>query len=70
MISFNRISGHRSSAGGENEPTLWGAPLGEVQTALRQSVAAMRTAVVEHPRTSLAAAFGAGLLIAWWIKRR
>ena len=67
MISFNRIA-EWSAGRGKSEPT--GVPLSEVETALRQSLAKVRAAVAEHPRTSLVAAFGAGLMLAWWIKRR
>jgi hypothetical protein len=69
MINFNRIGGWSASRG-KSEHAPLGVPLSEVQTALRQSLAAVRTAVAEHPRTSLVAAFGAGLMLAWWIKRR
>jgi hypothetical protein len=35
-----------------------------------QYAAAVEQYIIDHPASSLAAAFVAGVMVAWWIKRR
>ena len=56
-------------------PTSWSAlkeraPMNAARDSLKRWTETARQYVVEHPGPSLAAAFVAGVAIAWWLKRR
>ena len=56
-------------------PASWsglkqGAPVSAARDSLKRWTQTARRYVVDHPGPSLAAAFAAGVAIAWWLKRR
>ena len=56
-------------------PTAWsglkqGAPVSAARDSLKRWTSVARQYVVDHPGSSLAAAFAAGVAIAWWLKRK
>lgn len=67
MIMKNRLSG---DAFGRKEPPSRSSPSGGVMGPAATYFNSFEEAIAEHPGLSLAAAVLAGLLLAWWIKRR
>ena len=63
MIMKNRLPDELPASGPE---AAGQRPAGE---ALKYA-SAIEDYLVEHPASSLAAAFAVGVLVAWWIKRR
>jgi hypothetical protein len=65
MIMHNRLSDDVHTGGKETSRRTEGLS----NEALKYA-AAVEQYIIEHPASSLAAAFVAGVMVAWWIKRR
>jgi hypothetical protein len=67
MIMKNRLADELSVSGKEFGPRR---PLGGIPGEALKYAAAVEDYIIEHPAPSLAAAFAAGVMVAWWIKRK
>jgi hypothetical protein len=65
MIMKNRLADELPLGG--KDPSHRGEGLSE---EAQKYAAAVEQYIVDHPASSLAAAFVAGVMVAWWIKRR
>ncbi len=67
MIMKNRLSEEAFTG---REPRTRPASGGGMMGPATKYFDSLEEAIAEHPAVSLAAALFAGLLVAWWIKRR
>ena len=65
MIMKNRLSDEISARGKEASNRAEG-----LSEEAQRYAAAVEQYIIGHPASSLTAAFVAGVMVAWWIKRR
>jgi hypothetical protein len=71
MIGTNRLTGDGMGPDlAVGEPRRPDEPSSAALAAVREAASAVERFIVQYPGATLTAAFAAGVVVAWWIKRK